>query len=638
VGLPPRPEAMNPPGVLVHTLSSIVDAELPDSVNRLIRLRWLAGIGVLTLTLSVGPLFNVVVPIPPLLAIGVCILVYNLAFLLIERRMQRRSAKANTYQQIAIWQIVLDWIAATLLIHFSGGVESPAIFFFLFHVVIASIFFPPRVAYTFAAFALALLFSVVGLEYFALIPHYPIIGYLDTSLYQNPLYVLGMLVFFGWTGVFLTYLTTDITDHLRRREAEVVELSESLKQVTIRLQALNESARTISSTLNLEQVLNQLVKNITEVMGVRACSIRLLDKSEQRLEPVAVYGLSQAYQDKGPILLENSPLDREILAGSVVNIPDVSQSSLLQYPEWAAMEGFSSMLSAPLLGKNKAIGSLRAYSEDKNHFNANDETFLAAIAAQGSIAIENAIAYQTVEALENTKSTFIRTFTHELRSPVGVIRSLLRNITDGYTGEISAQQRDLLERAIRRCDFLQELIDDLLDLAAGKIQDTSSEVLEPVSLNAILEKVVKRYEIPAKEKGLALEWPNRLDCPEAKVMATTDGLDRVFNNLVSNAVKYTLLGGKATVILAQNQEDEVAVTVADTGIGIPQDAIEHLFTEFYRAPNARQIESKGTGLGLSIVKDIVTRFGGRINVQSEVGVGTNFTVSFPLAKKGWTSY
>lgn len=637
MGLPPRSEAMNPPGLLANTPSSIVDAELPGSVNRLIRLRWLAGIGVLTLTLSVGPLFNVVVPTGPLLVIGVCILLYNLAFLLIERRLQRATAKADSYQQFAIWQIVFDWIAAALLIHFSGGVESPAIFFFLFHVVIASIFFSPRIAYTFAAFALALLFSVVGLEYFSLIPHYPIIGYLDAPLYQNPLYVLGVLVFFGWSGVFLTYLTTDISDRLRRREREVVELSESLKQVTIRLQALNESARTISSTLNLEQVLNQLVRNITEVMGVRACTIRLLDKSEQRLEPVAVYGLSQAYQDKGPILLENSPLDREILAGAVVNIPDVSQSSLLQYPEWAAMEGFSSMLSAPLMGKNKALGSLRAYAEDKNHFNANDETFLAAIAAQGSIAIENAIAYQTVETLENTKSTFIRTFTHELRSPVGVIRSLLRNITDGYTGEISAQQRDLLERAIRRCDFLQELIDDLLDLAAGKIQEPSTEVLEPVSLNAILEKVVKRFEIPAREKGLTLEWQNSADSADTLVMATAEGLDRVFNNLISNAVKYTLVGGKTTVMLSQTEED-ASVTIADSGIGIPKDAIEHLFTEFYRAPNARQIESKGTGLGLSIVKDIVTRFGGRIAVQSEVGSGTNFTVSFPLAKKSWTSY
>jgi len=441
-----------------------------------------------------------------------------------------------------------------------------------------------------------------------------------------------VLVFFGWTGIFLTYLVTDISDHLRRREREVVELSESLKQVTIRLQALNESARTISSTLNLEQVLNQLVKNITEVMGVRACSIRLLDKSEQRLESVAVYGLSQAYQDKGPILLDNSALDRKILAGSVVNIPDVSQSSLLQYPEWAAMEGFSSMLSAPLLGKNKAIGTLRAYSEDRDHFNANDETFLAAIAAQGSIAIENAIAYQTVESLENTKSTFIRTFTHELRSPVGVIRSLLSNITDGYTGEITAQQRDLLERAIRRCDFLQELIDDLLDLAAGKIQDTTTETLEPTSLKAILERVFKRYEIPAREKGLTLEWQNSADCPDAQVMATPGGLDRVFNNLISNAVKYTLLGGKATISLTQN-ETEVIVTITDTGIGIPQEALEYLFTEFYRAPNAKQIESKGTGLGLSIVKDTITRFGGRISVQSEVGVGSSFTVSLPLANK-----
>ena len=632
MSLPPLRQAAQQPGSPARKAGSLVDAELPDSVNRLISLRWLAGLGVLATTLVVGPLFKVIAPTGHLLAVGVFILIYNLAFLLIDRRMRAKNSQPEAYQLLAVGQMVFDWVATILLIHFSGGIESPAIYFFLFHIVIASIFFQKRLAYAFAGFALFLVYSVAGLEYFSLLPHFAIVGYLADPLYRNPLYVLAVLIFFGCTAIFITYLATNISERLRRRAAQVVELSESLQQVTNRLQVLNESARTISSTLELAEVLNLLVKNVTVVMDVRACSIRLLDKGQQRLEAVAVYGLSQAYMDKGPILLENSPLDRRVLEGATVNIPDVSQSSLLQYPEWAAMEGFSSMLSTPLVGKNRPLGTLRVYSRIKNRFTKNDENFLAAIAAQGSIAIENALAYQAIESLEATKSTFVRTFTHELRSPVGVIHSLLRNITDGYAGDLTTQQRDLLERAIRRTEFLRELIDDLLDLSAGKVQERSLEGAEQLSLNGILQRVVKRYEIPAQEKGLNLQLVDAADGTEPLVLATQEGLDRVFNNLISNAVKYTPSGGNITVTLSIT-EDEAQVAIVDTGIGIPEDAVPQLFAEFYRAPNAKQVESKGTGLGLAIVKDTVNLFGGSVDVQSKLGAGSCFTVKFPLVRK-----
>ena len=113
------------------------------------------------------------------------------------------------------------------------------------------------------------------------------------------------------------------------------------------------------------------------------------------------------------------------------------------------------------------------------------------------------------------------------------------------------------------------------------------------------------------------------------MLATEDGLDRIFNNLVSNAVKYTPAGGKVTVKLTHVGE-EAWVTVEDTGIGIPEEALRHLFEEFYRAANAKEMEREGTGLGLMIVKDLVERFGGRVAVQSTLGEGTRFTVSFPL--------
>jgi two-component system phosphate regulon sensor histidine kinase PhoR len=113
------------------------------------------------------------------------------------------------------------------------------------------------------------------------------------------------------------------------------------------------------------------------------------------------------------------------------------------------------------------------------------------------------------------------------------------------------------------------------------------------------------------------------------VQAVEDGLDRILVNLVGNAVKYTPAGGQVTVGLCQTG-DEAFVTVTDTGIGIPPEAQAHLFEEFYRAPNAREAKIIGTGLGLAIVKRLVELYHGTIAVESQIGVGSTFTVVFPV--------
>ncbi len=611
-------------------MRSLVDDELIESQSWLIRLRWVAGIGVLLVVLGIEPLLGLQAATMPLIFIGVAILFYNTVFYVLDRRLRRISAPTESYRSLTVWQVTLDWLAMSLLIHYSGGIESPVIFFFLFHIVIASMFFPGRIAFSFTFLAICLVSGIALLEYYSILPHQATGGYLVEALYANPYYVTAVLVFFGSTGFIVAYLTTTISERLRRRENEVVRLSRSLQRATTRLRALNDGARTITSTLELSQVLNRFVQNTAEVLGVRACSIRLLDKAGKRLEPVATYGLSQAYLDKGPIDLEVNQLARQVLAGRIVNIPDVSQSSLLQFPEWAKQEGIRSMLSAPLVGKNKPIGILRAYSEEVGRFNSDDETFLVAIAAQGSIAIENALAYQAMETLDANKSTFIRMVTHELRSPVSVARSLLRTMTGGYTGDVSSQQRDILERASRRLDFLQKLIDDLLDLAAGKTE-IFQENTAPVEIEEVIQRVVQRFSVPAQEKKLSLTLKDLLNQPGAAVMATPDGLDRIFNNLVSNAIKYTPAGGQITVTLSKTDK-KLAVDVADSGIGIPEDALEHLFEEFYRAPNAKEMDHEGTGLGLTIVRDILSRYGGDIQVQSHLGKGTCFTVTLPTAE------
>ncbi len=606
--------------------TTLVEQELIASVAWLIRLRWIAGVGVIIATLLADKLFTLGVPSFQLYCIGIGILLYNLIFYLIEKRFTRRQPSANASYHLAIWQVGLDWLSMTLLIHYTGGIESPVLFFFIFHIIIASIFFPPLTAYAFALLAILLVLAITLLEYLGIIPHYLIQGYLDTPLFNNRMFFGAVLVFFASTGLISAFLASSIHRRLRQREDEIIELSRDLQKATIRLQALNESARTVSSTLKLTQVLERLVETTAKAMGVRACSIRLLDKSGRLLEPVAVYGLSQAYLQKGPVDAVANPLAREVLSGKVVNIPEVLESPLLQYPEEARQEGIRSMLSAPLIGKSGPLGILRAYAVEPNRFTEDDEAFLAAIAAQGSIAIENALTYHAVEELDATKTNFIRTVTHELRSPVSVTQSLLRTLTAGYAGAISPQQKDILARATRRVEFLQKLIDDLLDLAAGKSDIKALTDIKPVDLLPCVEKVVRRFEVAAREKGLNLNL--QIDCQAGQpvVNATPDGLDRIFDNLLSNAIKYTPSGGSVSVSVSC-PDSEVLITVADTGIGIPEEAQEHIFEEFYRAPNAREIEHEGTGLGLTIVKDLLSRFGGRIALQSEPGKGSRFIVT-----------
>jgi two-component system phosphate regulon sensor histidine kinase PhoR len=147
-----------------------------------------------------------------------------------------------------------------------------------------------------------------------------------------------------------------------------------------------------------------------------------------------------------------------------------------------------------------------------------------------------------------------------------------------------------------------------------------------VNLGEILAKVTELMQPRAEEKAIAY----RIEIAEEPLLLTgfEDGLERVVMNLVSNAVKYTPEGGQVTV-RAWTEEDQLRLEVSDTGIGIPAEALPRIFTEFYRAKNARAMEVEGTGLGLVIAKDVVEQHGGEITVRSEVGQGSTFCVSLP---------
>ncbi len=607
-----------------------IEAELVSSMTWLINIRWLAGCGVLGATWVADIFLRLCLPALALYGIGLLILIYNAAFHFVSRWLLRRERRdLRPFDFLTKAQIGCDWLAMTALIHFSGGIASPAIFYFFFHIIIAAILLSMRATYLYAAMAALLVGAISLLEYAGVLAHYDVVPNVSAALYRNSLFIVGSMFFFTSTMFVAAYLASTLNARLRKRETQVVTLSKNLLSAYTRLETVYESAEAVTSTLELDQVLERLAQRTADALGVRACSIRLLDETGARLNVAAVYGLSDAYVKKGDLILEQNPLAREVIAGKTIIVDDVTADARLQYPQQALAEGIYAMLSAPLHGKQGPLGLIRAYSVECGHFTPDDVEFINAIARQGSIAIENALAYEALGKLDQMKSRFVMTVTHELRSPVSVVRSLTRTMLAGYAGTLPDSLREMLARMQRRADFLQTLIDDLLDLATGKADLSETEECVPVRLDAAVERVVERFKVPAQEKEIALEW--YCDCADGpvKIAATNEGLDRILNNLVSNAVKYTPPGGRVAIKLFA-RENSATLEVADSGIGIPADALPHLFEEFYRAPNAKAQVKEGTGLGLAITKDLVVRYGGHIGVESQPGTGTTFCVTFPL--------
>jgi signal transduction histidine kinase len=592
--------------------NTLAEQELVGSLSWLISLRWFAGMGVLLPTWFSANVLNINIATTPLYLLGVAVLAYNAFFWWALRRLNAEQPTPNAvYLRFTRLQIGLDWIAMGLLIHWSGGIESPAIFYYLFYIPIASLLLPHDRAFLYVTLAPALVGGIALLEYYGVLPH---VYVFEPSRCKDELYIAGVLFFFTSAAYVMAYISIAISRRLRRREDELAGLYRSVQAAT--------------STLDLTGVLNRLAEATTRALRCKGAAIRLLDKTGNYLEVAGSYGLSEAYLDKAPIAVARSPIDQEALSGKTVLVPDTHAEARLRYPGKVAAEGIRTILSTPLTDRRGRIGVLRAYGGTTHRFNADDAAFLSAIAAEGAVAIENARAYQLLEKLDQEKSQFVRMVTHELRSPVQVISSLVNVLRRGYVGELNEKQVDLVDRAYRRLQFLQTLIDDLLDLAAGKADVLATAERGLVPLTDVIRDVHARYESPAQEKGLAL----LCECPAEgfRVWGDKSELDRIMNNLVSNAVKYTQKG--QVRVQVERADGQVRIVVADTGIGIPADALPHLFEEFYRANNAKEVKETGTGLGLAIVKDLVERYDGEIEVESVEGQGTTFIVLLPLAE------
>ncbi|MGD2142980.1 MAG: GAF domain-containing sensor histidine kinase [Anaerolineae bacterium] len=376
----------------------------------------------------------------------------------------------------------------------------------------------------------------------------------------------------------------------------------------------------------LEEILARLAEGARQILQADAAMIRLLDTGGTELSAPAACGLPDELQQREPIALEESPLDQDALTKGIIVLEEAKDD-----PRAGRVpEDYCSVACIPLTHEGDSLGILHLYAAAPGCFGEEDTRLLAPLVDLGAEAIAARRALSKLEARETSRGRFIRIATHELRSPVTVAQSLIRNVLKGYAGDLTEQQSDIFDRVSRRLDFLESLVNDLLDLAAGKSPELTEEE-QPVAINSSVGRAVLLIQPRAEETGVNVTLEPC--CEELVVWGAHEGHDRIFVNLLENAVKYTPPGGAVDVLLGREGE-EIRVVISDTGIGIPEDALPHLFEEFYRAPNAKEMDAVGTGLGLTIVKDLVDRYAGRIEVESEVGEGTAFTVAFPIHRVG----
>ncbi len=228
---------------------------------------------------------------------------------------------------------------------------------------------------------------------------------------------------------------------------------------------------------------------------------------------------------------------------------------------------------------------------------------------------------------EMMRNNFVSMVSHELRSPLASVQQNLMVITDGLVGEIPDKVKEILDRMKIRIQGLISLISDWLDLSCIESGEMIREKKQ-VDIRRIVSDVVEMMLPLAEERNIKMEYraPRSLE----RVMGNEETLRMVATNLIQNGIRYNHEGGKLDVFLT-GKNGKLEIHVRDTGIGIPHEKLPLIFEQFYRIKGEQFVT--GSGLGLSIVKKIVEAHDGDIQVESEVGKGTEFVVSLPFMKK-----
>ncbi len=417
----------------------------------------------------------------------------------------------------------------------------------------------------------------------------------------------------------------------RSLEARGADLASKVQQV----EALRELGEVVSSTLDPHEVLDRIVTNAVRLTGTDGGSIMEYDDQADGFLVRAAYGTSDELLTRlrqTTIPRSTTLVGRAVTQRRPLQVAEVTEASADAHLEVLRQDGWRSVLAVPMVRGDLIVGVLVIRRRSVGEFPAEMVELLRTFASQSSIAIVNARLFQELETksaelavASRHKSEFLASMSHELRTPLNAVIGFSEVLLDRLFGELNDRQDEYVRDIWNSGRHLLELLNEILDLS--KVE-AGQMVLDPTTfrVSTALDYTLSLVRERAVQHGIAVSLEVADDV--TTIVADELRFKQVILNLVSNAVKFTPDGGRIDVD-ARTESDELLVTVSDTGAGIPEQDRERIFESFQQG--GRDVgRSEGTGLGLTLCRRIMDLFGGRLWLETEVGVGSTFGVAFPV--------
>lgn len=422
---------------------------------------------------------------------------------------------------------------------------------------------------------------------------------------------------------------------------EGLELERSLRE---------ELASALHSNLDVSSAFQQTVSGMGPALKADRTVVRAIEHglpghvicewySATGLSSNARIGSSTLGRERTTVFIQPGAIRDSLQKGSVIAVNDVANDDRLseQTRSNVLRTGLGAFLAAPVLGSQGPEAVLVAAMDGKSRIWSERDIQVAKTMASGLAATLTAVRlYEqerasliAMQQLDESKEFFLASVSHELRTPltsiIGYLELLQDDVDEGKIARIYSRMLDAIDRNAKR---LLDLIDNILTtsrIESGDLQLTKSRT----HITPILMRAAETVMPQMKAKNIDFKINILSRTPDINLDVRL--IERALLNLLSNAMKFTPIDGTIS-LTADKEEDSLVITVADSGVGIPENEIQNLFTKFYRTSIARENAVQGTGLGLIIIKAVVEQHGGTINVTSEVGKGTAFKIHLPLTQ------
>ncbi|MEM9482880.1 MAG: response regulator [Cyanobacteria bacterium P01_F01_bin.116] len=405
---------------------------------------------------------------------------------------------------------------------------------------------------------------------------------------------------------------------------------ERVQELAQREVLINTITQAMHSSLEPQQIFSAITQKLGQALQTDGCAISLWTQGDDYVDCVGLYDASRSTLlslPKSQVKISQNPILQDLLTSrSPMVFDDLSNTG--SQPSLSFHEQSTALMLVPLIADGQIIGSISLRQAQPRHWHTEEINLAQAVANQAAIAVQQARLYQTTRqqaeqllALDKQKTTFFQNISHEFRTPLTLTIGPLESAVERGTG-LPLDQSVIALRNSRR---LLRLVNQLLDLQrldAGRMQAS----FYPCDFAQVVNSVAESFQAYCDRKHIHLTTQIQ-PCPS--VYLDLEKFDKVLYNILSNAVKFTPVGGAIQITL-NTFEKTCYLEVEDTGIGIRKEQLPHIFERFQQADGSASRIHEGTGLGLALVKELVELHGGKIRVSSAYGAGTLFTVELPL--------